>query len=165
LYRSTKGILEAEKNELRYRRVDFHTLNWVDRPAATNHAALMHARLRAYSERLRILDQRVHGLGAMPIYVTQPVRWCKNTNGKIIGVDQQGTLNGVSINGIDRCIMMQLINNKTMETCRHMGGICIDLASELAFEDGDFYDYHHNTPQGAEKIGHYLYQHLKPLFP
>ncbi len=164
LYLSTTGIYEAEKNELRYRRVDFHTLNWVDRPAATNHEALMRARLRAYGERLRILDQRMHSYGTMPIYVTQPVRWCKNMDGKVIGVDEQSTFNGVSINGIDRCIMMQLINKKTMETCRDIGGICIDLASELEFDDSDFYDYHHNAPQGAEKIGHYLYQNLKQLF-
>lgn len=40
------------------------------------------------------------------------------------------------------------------------GGICIDLAKELTFEDEDFYDGAHNTPQGAKKIGRYLYTKL-----
>lgn len=34
--------------------------------------------------------------------------------------------------------------------------VCLDLATELHFADGDFYDFEHNTPQGAEKIGHWL---------
>ena len=33
---------------------------------------------------------------------------------------------------------------------------CLDLAAELRFEPGDFYDYEHNTPQGARKIGQWL---------
>ena len=39
----------------------------------------------------------------------------------------------------------------------------IDLAGELDFEDSDFYDSYHNTPQGAAKIGRYLYQKMAHL--
>lgn len=165
LYLTAKGIYEAGENELRYMRIDFHALKWVDRPAASDHEALMGDRLRAYGERLRALDGRTRKFGATPIYVTQPTRWCKISGGKIIGAAEKTEFDGVSINGVDRCIMMRLLNTETLETCRDVGGICIDLAGEMEFDDGDFYDYHHNTPQGAAKIGHYMYQRLRPLFP
>ena len=60
--------------------------------------------------------------------------------------------------------MMRMLNDKTMEFCHAVGGICLDLASELEFNDSDFYDFYHNTPRGAEKIGLYLYQKLQDRF-
>jgi hypothetical protein len=42
--------------------------------------------------------------------------------------------------------------------------MAIDLANEISWEDDDFYDFEHNTPQGTGKIGRYLHQHLEPLF-
>jgi hypothetical protein len=43
-----------------------------------------------------------------------------------------------------------------MEVCRTWHITCLDLAAELRFTEGDFYDYEHNTPRGAEKIGRWL---------
>jgi hypothetical protein len=73
------------------------------------------------------------------------------------------TYNGLKINGMDQCIMMQLLNKRTLDFCRSNQGICIDLAGELEFDDTDFYDFYHNTPRGAEKIGQYLNQKLEKL--
>ena len=52
-------------------------------------------------------------------------------------------------------------NNATMSVCEKNTRICIDLAKELTFEDEDFYDGAHDTPQGAKKIGRYLYNRLQ----
>jgi hypothetical protein len=50
-----------------------------------------------------------------------------------------------------------LINARTLEVCRDTGAICVDLAAELHFGDGDFYDVIHTTPQGLAKIGKFLF--------
>jgi len=60
--------------------------------------------------------------------------------------------------------MMEILNKKTLETCRQIGGIPIDLANEVEWADEDFYDFFHNTPKGAKKIGQYLFTQLKDGF-
>lgn len=44
--------------------------------------------------------------------------------------------------------MTRQFDGRTLEECRQAGGICIDLEAELHFEDGDFYDLNHTSPQG-----------------
>jgi hypothetical protein len=68
------------------------------------------------------------------------------------------------INGVDYYYMMKMLNETTLATCLEIGGIPIDVANNIQWEDGDFYDNVHNTPQGAAKIGRYLYSELDHLF-
>jgi hypothetical protein len=42
--------------------------------------------------------------------------------------------------------------------------MCIDLAAEDMWQDDDFYDFLHNTPKGARKLGNYLFERLSDLF-
>ena len=163
-YQTLKGISAARSNKVEHRSVNFQNQQWTDAPRITNHRELIAPRLRAYEQRLKALDERVRRLGALPIYVTQPIRRCKNINGKTVGTVETESFEGVEIDGVDSCIMMRLMNNKTMEFCHSVGGICLDLASEVEFEDGDFYDFYHNTPRGAEKTGIYLYRKLQDRF-
>jgi len=163
-YRTWQGISAARSSKVGHRSVNFQKQQWVEAPRVTNHQELIGPRLQAYEQRLKALDERVRRLGAVPIYVTQPIRRCKKLNGKTVGVAETESFEGIEIDGVDSCIMMQMLNNKTMEFCRKVGGICVDLAGELEFEDGDFYDFYHNTPRGAEKIGAYLYQKLQERF-
>lgn len=165
LYRTLAGMYTANVNEIKLHSVNFNMLEWTDQPKQSNHEKLMHTRLELYIDRLKVLEENVRGFGAVPIYVSQPIRRCRQSNGKITGV-ARGTLtyNGVGINGVDQCMMMQLLNKKTLDFCRSSAGICIDLASELEFEDADFYDFYHNSPKGTEKIGRYLYQKLEKRF-
>jgi len=164
LFRTTRGILQAKASGLEHQKVDFRALEWVETPRATNHGELMSARLQSYSNRIRALNGKVAQSGGIPIYVTQPIRKYKRLNGKLVGVAQTRLYGGVEINGVDTYLMMQLLHKRTMEGCRDSGGICINLADEIEFDDDDFYDFLHNTPKGAEKIGRYLYDKLKYLF-
>jgi len=70
----------------------------------------------------------------------------------------------LTTNNHDDYIMMSLINKATMEVCQARGGICIDLAKELAVAPEDYYDVRHMNPQGTEKVGNFLYNKLKTLF-
>jgi hypothetical protein len=98
----------------------------------------MRTRLRDYRTRLRVLNQEVARAGAIAIYVTQPMRAYKRVNGKWIGVARPRKNAGVEINGVDMQRMMAVLHMTTMEGCRDGGGVCIDLANELEFDDDDF---------------------------
>lgn len=50
-----------------------------------------------------------------------------------------------------------------MAACREVMAVCIDLAAELFFEDGDHYDEVHTTPKGSARIGRYLFEKLKDV--
>jgi len=163
LYRTIRGIQRAQRADLWHRSMDFRAIEWIDTPKVDNHEQLMLPRLQSYRDRLYILNERVRKFGATPIYVTQPTSTCKEQNGKIIGVVETESYGGVDVNGVDLCIMKRLLNKKTTEVCRETGGICIDLAGDMVFDDGDFYDSSHNTPKGTEKIGRYLYGKLRPI--
>lgn len=164
LYRTLEGMYTANVKEIRFHRLDFNRLEWTDQPKQTNHERLMHTRLELYVDRLRVLEEKVRGLGAASIYVSAPIRRCRQSNGKITGVASRAlTYNGLEINGVDQCLMMQLLNKRMLDFCRSNGGVCIDLAGELEFEDSDFYDFYHNSPKGTEKIAQYLYQKLEKL--
>ena len=51
-------------------------------------------------------------------------------------------------------------NQAPMEVCQELRALCLDLAGDVEFGEGDFYDRVHNTPQGAQKIADYLFSRL-----
>ncbi len=173
LFRTFRGIWLAKIYKIDHHSIDFKTLEWVEtQPNVEHHEVLLRDQVAAYDKRLKILAQRVRKLNGTPIFVTQPHRKYKKLGGKIVGVKGvplgfpwgKAVYGGKKINGIDSYLMMKVFNEKTLEVCREVGGICIDLASELEFDDDDFYDFAHNTPEGAEKIGHYLHKKLAGIF-
>jgi len=64
-------------------------------------------------------------------------------------------------------VALSLVNDATGALCQERPGECyfIDLASELAFEDDDFYDNVHTTPAGARRIGEFLSRKLLQIMP
>jgi len=131
---------------------DFAKAEWTDKPAQPD------ATPAAFQERLRRLAQLSHDMGAVPVFVTQTRADFKTVDGKVLGMVEEGALNGV-----DHYRLLAQFNKATREVCSDEGLLCLDLARELTFEPGDFYDYLHNTPQGAEKIGRWLASKLAGL--
>lgn len=125
-----------------------------DDPESANHEMRYIHRLGAYEGRLRHLQSLIRKFGAIPIFVTQP-----RGNYRVL----DGHVFGLSPRAVDTYIVTRLFNDKTLKLCRETGGICIDLAAELQFEDGDFYDLNHTSPRGSEKIGSYLARKLHDL--
>lgn len=113
-------------------------------------------RLDAYENRVRELTAKIRAFGARAIYVTQPSADIRIQDGWILlptgDHREHAELAFRRLDGFNRA---------TMRVCEDMGAICIDLARELTFEDGDFYDRVHNTDAGAAKVGRYLYEKLK----
>ena len=161
LFRTLKGMYQAEVvHKLGHESIDFPRVKWTDQPLIRDPEAVMRPRLAAYAERLRALCARTRKMGAVPVFVTQPSRMYKLEPDRVLGAQKPFRYGDVQINGVDFHAMMKLLNDRTLAVCRSEGGIPINLAEDLAFEDREFYDFYHMTPAGAAKVGHYLFGKL-----
>lgn len=156
-YRTLRAMFRAERRKASHQRVDFERVVWVDAPIRQNHAARSAGRRLAYATRLTRLAELTRSLGAEPIFVTQLLVSSREVDGTVVGTQ------GTDTNGVDVYIITGLFNQTTMDTCRALRAICVDLATDLRpeFTDLDFYDFSHTTPSGAAKIGAYLYRSLR----
>lgn len=162
LFRLAKGMLQARISiKVAHTRTDFSSLKWANHGYLEIPAShLLQQSNRAYAARLNKLCRQVRSVGATPIFVTQHRADYRVVDGNIIGVDYIRSFKGAKYNGVDMHSMMNSVNKTTMEQCRKCEAICIDLAEEIEFEDGDFYDFLHTTPSGSEKIGKVIAQNL-----
>jgi len=147
----------ARKVRLGHQPMDYAKAEWTDKPLQPDWKPDK-AALAAYVDRLKKLAELTHAMGAVPILVTQPRGDYRATGGKVLGVVEGGGLNG-----LDHYKRLAAYNQATRALCDDQGLLCLDAARELAFEPGDFYDYLHNSPQGAEKLGHWLAAKLAGL--
>ena len=159
LWTTIAGLIEADRARLRHHAVDFAGARWTDQPAQSIwRPDQLEINLAAYKERLVRIAGLIERMGAMPIFVTQTRADYRLENGRLTGiVEPDGP------NGVDRGRALTLFNAATLDVCRYRHVACLDLATELQFGEGDFYDYEHNTPQGAEKIGRWLSAKLAGL--
>lgn len=152
LWTVVAGSIRASRAKLRHQRADFVRAQWTDQPAQPGwQADQLEANLTAYKDRLVRIAGLIERMGAVPVFVTQTRADYRLENGRLTGITA-----AVGPNGVDQGRVLVHFNTATLEVCRDRHVACLDLATELRFAAGDFYDYEHNTPQGAEKIGHWL---------
>ena len=106
------------------------------------------------------LKQRVVKMGAEPVFMTQTALGWNADGSKPRGRPGTVTLDGVTVNFADVAAIHQHLNRSLMAYCDTNKLTCFDLATDVAFDNSDYYDYLHNTPHGAEKIGKYLADRL-----
>lgn len=152
------GAFNARRARLNHQRVDFAGAQWTDKPEQPDWKPEGYRTIDAYQDRLRRLAERAHAMGAVPVFVTQTRADFKLADGKVLGM-----VEGDGLNGIDHYRRLTAFNRATREVCEERGLLCLDLAREVTFEAGDFYDYLHNTPQGAARIGRWLADKLAGL--
>lgn len=148
------GIPAEARLRQDHQRVDLAAAQWTDAAGPSEGAP----DLDAYKDRLRQLAQDSHAMGAVPVFVTQTRADFRLVDGKV-----QGMVEEDGVTGIDHYRRLAAVNRATREVCAEQGLLCLDLAREVTFEPGDFYDYLHNTPQGAARIGHWLAAKLAGL--
>ena len=164
LYRTIKAIYKAHfVYEISHTTIDFGTINWTEKPLLGEYPDFMHDRLTAYAARLEQLIKRTRDFGSQPIFVTQPSREYRFNSEQLFGVDIISQYENVRFNGVDFYHMMRSMDDILLQTCKNNNVLCFDLSRDLAtrWEDQDFYDFGHMTPNGAKKVGLYLYQKLK----
>jgi len=152
LYRIVRGMIEAEAYDVAHMRKGTGAPERRQPFAPPPATAKQQQALAAYEARIRALNAEILRFGARPIYVTQPLAHAYRDGDDII------TREGMQ--PADYFWMWRL-NARLMRVCAALKAVCIDLESELKFEPSEFYDFVHNTPAGAEKIGAYLYRELK----
>lgn len=153
--RTVAGTFSAHRARLMHSPVDYRSARWVDVPSGVAAPDFDKA---AYQDRLRRMAAGIHALGAVPVFVTQGRGDSRIEGGKLVGlVAESGP------NGLDQHQWLARVNVATLEFCQDDGLLCLDLARELTFAPGDFYDRLHNTPQGAAKIGRWLAERLAGL--
>jgi hypothetical protein len=114
-------------------------------------------------DRLRVEAEK---LQATPVFMTQTAfAWNANPATPVRGLTDTITIYGAEVNYADVSALHQELNRRLIAHCRDAQLRCFDLAQDVAFEPGDYYDYLHNTPQGTAKIGRYLADRLPAVLP
>lgn len=112
------------------------------------------------------LRQRVVAMGAKPIFVTQTAyAWTGDRAAPARGLKDVVTVDGVTVNFSDVSYVHQQMNRGLLRVCQEHDLLCFDLAHDVSFEPADFYDFVHNSPSGAEKIGRYVATRLHDAVP
>lgn len=107
---------------------------------------------QGFRVRLRQILGYVRASGAEAICVTQPHRMVRAIDGQKRGIGYafHDEATGRTYGGLDFDYSLRLLNRVMREECG--ASRLIDLYS-ADFDEADFYDYVHNTPTGAAKIG------------
>jgi|CXWL01.1.fsa_nt_gi lysophospholipase L1-like esterase len=161
LLKTLQGMYKARVvQRLAHHRFRFDEVKWVRDPLQADYAFAA-PRLEAYSERLRLLADLTVKAGAIPVFVSQPSRHYRVAAGRIEGQAIESLYDGRRINGIDYRQLMRRFNGAMQAVAAEKGALYVDLASREEWVDADFYDPVHMTPQGAGKVGAFLYEALK----
>jgi hypothetical protein len=128
---------------------------WVPAKVPPDLATRLRPSLDGYAKRLRRLHAKALAFGATPVYVTQ----INGDGRRVDGVIQEIEASS----GGTTFAELSLYNAELLTFCAEAKAHCIDLAGELRFGPGDFYDSVHTTPQGSRKIGTYLAEKLAPI--
>jgi len=167
IYRLIKGIIMAKAHGIGHKAINYQAVKTTTTPLLEEgeYEPLMRTGLDAYLGRLKILVEKTRELGATPVFITQRTMKHWEENNQVIGIDEKYSYGNIDHNGVDNHYMEKLLNDTTMSICKDRSdSICINLASDIYFEQNDFYDFIHNTPSGAAKIGNYLANKIKPFY-
>jgi hypothetical protein len=123
------------------------------------------ARQSAGSFRLNIegLRQSALASGARPIFMTQTALGWNGDRSPPRGLKETVESHGRMLNYADVAFVHQSLNRTLLDFCGETRTTCFDLGNDVKFDADDYYDYLHNTPRGAEKIGRYLADRLAEL--
>jgi lysophospholipase L1-like esterase len=159
--RTVRGWLAARRIGVHHGsgKAETKDTRWVPARVPPDLGERLAANLRGYGQRLRALHAKTLAFGATPIYVTQ-----RNGDGRAAEGVADGALQEIEGSGGGRTFAeLALYNAELLRFCAEAKAHCVDLAAELRFGPGDYYDSVHTTPQGSRKIGTYLAAKILPL--
>lgn len=164
MIRTLRGAYEAMVViKIGHRTIDFSGVNWTA-DALQNDYGFMETRLNEYANRLRVLTDMTHDLGATPIFVSQPSRKYRITPDGVVGSSSISSYDDHQFNGVDYFHMMRQLDSVTEAVANEKDALFVDLASQTGWIDTDYYDFEHMTPQGAKKVGIHLFGALRNIY-
>lgn len=156
LYRIVRGAVRARRARVVYGQAPLKLVPFAADDATAALASANRAdylpRLDAYGGRLRAIAEKTRGFGARPVFVTQ-----RRGDAFLI----RGRWHAATPRALKDYAVQNFFNQTTLEICREVGAVCIDLARDIDLAPGDFYDPVHVDPVGSRKIGEFLYSRLK----
>ena len=162
LFKKIRGMYLANAQyHVNHRNINFQKIAWTTIPLQHDHIQLISKQLQMYESNLKNLSKHIKKLGSTPIFITQTSAMFRKEGTTLLGSTETFEYDNKQLNGVDYYEILSAFNQKTMVVCKDVQGICINLADELLFDTSDFYDYYHNTPVGAHKIGEYLFNKLE----
>ncbi len=155
-YLTLRGFFFATRENVWHGQVELNKAQYFPIPKALPKLnEIQRGSVRGYEKRLRRLFQltKEFSKDSGLICVTQTGAGIKrkSSHGKWV------------TGSLDDYVTMAALNASLLRICGEFGGVGLDLANELEFEDGDFYDAVHTTPSGAKKISEYLFQKLEKV--
>lgn len=165
LFNTIRGVVRAKRAEIGHTRVDFAAMRYTTEPRVPEVVALDAPSRAGFRRRFQSLLEHVKAQGSTPVCVTQPTMAYRPTREGWVGVDRALPIPNAppaGFNGIDAGRILRARDAVMREACEAQGAPFVDLGG-MDWETGDFYDYVHNTPSGARKVGERLAEAMKHL--
>ncbi|MGH1385351.1 SGNH/GDSL hydrolase family protein [Kordia sp.] len=164
VYRKLKGMQKATKFEVGHRKIDFSRVSYTKNEYVSEKLLEIYdeKNLKAFKARIQKLIAYSKSINATPIFITQPTLHYRIRNGVVYGTGATKYLEDTyGYNGIGYLKLLNKLNAAMKEVAglKHI----IDLTNDEEWNAIDFYDYYHNTPTGAKKLGAKIYQKLNEL--
>jgi lysophospholipase L1-like esterase len=118
--------------------------------------------IESYKDRLSIIIRSCEYNHILPIFVTQPSLYGKGFD-DITGINLETIACINNMNGKAAWEIMELYNDILREVAVNHGVFLIDLAKEMQKSSKYYYDYHHYTNEGAQKVAGIIFQKLYPF--
>lgn len=115
--------------------------------------------LDSYKERVLKLVELSKTNGIIPILITQAVFWGKGVD-PLTNINLETIKLGENNNSRLQWELLELYNDVTREVGKITNTLVIDVANKLPKSSLYFYDYCHNTNQGAEKVAEIINDEL-----
>lgn len=115
-------------------------------------APLIQVNTTRFEGNMEHILQSIRQAGGTPVCVSQPHQLTQNVGGQRRGVAEAFTYNGKAFNGIDYDNSLKALNGVLQSVCGAYGGNFIDLHN-TSLGPQHYYDYVHQTPDGARQIG------------
>jgi len=158
LYRKFKNDHGIPANKL----VDPALKTWTTLPLIqdSSYHQIMAGHLDQFAQRLNRLMDYTDSMGAKGIFVTHADRDWRFVDGRLEGVGDSALFGTVAFNGVDKFRMMQEQNRVMAQVAQERGAFFLNTGESHIWEDSDFYDLVHFTPDGCRKFGKMLYDSL-----
>lgn len=161
-YQTYRNWRKAISYGLGHKKVSFPEFTYVEKGVAPKELYTLYDKnIIGFENRIKKLAECSRALGAEPIFVSQPCMMFKiNNSGIVQGVSETSFIEGYPYNGIDYYHLLNRLNDAMYKICKDNFKY-IDLTNAPVWDEKDFYDFFHNTPSGAKKIGEMIYEKIK----
>ena len=118
--------------------------------------------IKGYKDRLALIIKICKSYHILPIFLTQSCLYGRGFD-DVTGINLETIACINNENGKSAWEIMELYNDILREVASNHEIFLIDLAKEMPKSSKYYYDYHHYTNEGAQKVADIIFQKLYPF--